>query len=150
MQSISPPPRFDPLTVQPLAIRYCECLRLERADKHFWVVMYVSLTHRVGLLSRYLKISLKTVHDSVLCSVTETDCNLQSMRKVVTEVQLHLLSSCSRRLIHPAVLITPTNDTSLFNPLNPELNPICYLLALLAHHFLHVSRIRVKLLTLGY
>jgi len=35
------------------------------------------------------------------------------------------------------------------NPLNPELNPICYLLALLgAHHFLHLSRIRVKLLTL--
>jgi len=35
------------------------------------------------------------------------------------------------------------------NPLNAELNPICYLLALLgAHHFLHVSRIRVKLLTL--
>ena len=34
------------------------------------------------------------------------------------------------------------------NPLNPELNPICYLLALLlAHHFIHVSRIRVKLLT---
>ena len=36
----------------------------------------------------------------------------------------------------------------VINPLNPELNPICYLLALLgAHHFLHVSRIRVKLLT---
>ena len=34
------------------------------------------------------------------------------------------------------------------NPLNPELNPIFNLLALLgAHHFLHVSRIRVKLLT---
>ena len=34
------------------------------------------------------------------------------------------------------------------SPLNPELNPICYLLALLgAHHFLHVSRIRVKSLT---
>ena len=31
------------------------------------------------------------------------------------------------------------------NPLNAELNPICYLLALLgAHHFLHVSRIRVN------
>ena len=40
-------------------------------------------------------------------------------------------------------------ETLNFNPLNPELNPICYLLALLgAHHFLHVSRIRVKLLTL--
>jgi len=36
----------------------------------------------------------------------------------------------------------------VFNPLKPELNSICYLLALLgAHHFLHVSRIRVKLLT---
>ena len=36
----------------------------------------------------------------------------------------------------------------MFNPLNPQLNPICYLLALLgAHHFLHFSRIRVKLLT---
>jgi len=30
-------------------------------------------------------------------------------------------------------------------PLNPELNPICHLLALLgAHHILHFSRIRVK------
>jgi len=36
----------------------------------------------------------------------------------------------------------------VINPLNPELNPICYLLALLAHHFRHVSRIRVKSLTL--
>ena len=34
------------------------------------------------------------------------------------------------------------------NPLNAELNPICYLLALLAYHFLQVSRIRVKSLTL--
>ena len=52
------------------------------------------------------------------------------------------------------VLRTVHVDTSCFfthhsiNPLKPELNPICYLLALLgAHHFLHVSRIRVKLLT---
>jgi len=50
---------------------------------------------------------------------------------------------------------TQTEDTATYprkivklNPLNPELNPICYLLALLgAYHFLHVSRIRVKLLT---
>jgi len=39
-------------------------------------------------------------------------------------------------------------DSRRFNPLKPELNPICYLLALLVHHFLHVSRIRVKLLTI--
>jgi len=36
----------------------------------------------------------------------------------------------------------------VINPLNPELNPICYLLTLLgAHHFLHVSGVRVKSLT---
>ena len=47
----------------------------------------------------------------------------------------------------PTMRLWGTNG--LFNPLNPELNLICYLLALLeARHFLHVSRIRVKLLTL--
>ena len=40
------------------------------------------------------------------------------------------------------------SEAKIFNPLNAELNPICYLLVLLAHHFLHVSRIRVKSLTL--
>jgi len=38
--------------------------------------------------------------------------------------------------------------SALCNPLNPELNPICYLPALLAHHFLHFSRIMVKSLPL--
>jgi len=49
-------------------------------------------------------------------------------------------------------LFSVAEDGSLhLNPLNPELKPICYLLALLgAHDFLHVSRIRVKLLTLTY
>jgi len=44
----------------------------------------------------------------------------------------------------------PKNAQNLYDlTLYPELNPICYLLALLgAHHFLHISRIRVKLLTL--
>ena len=47
------------------------------------------------------------------------------------------------------IKIYPLRNTWIyFNPLNPELNLICYLLALLAHHFLHVSRIRVKSLTL--
>ena len=45
---------------------------------------------------------------------------------------------------------TPTKSHTFtrINPLNAELNPICYLLAFLTHHFLHVSRIRVKSLTL--
>jgi len=47
--------------------------------------------------------------------------------------------------------VRPTQDNRTdgpINPLKPELNPICYLLALLAHHFLHVGRIRVKSLTI--
>ena len=53
-------------------------------------------------------------------------------------------SSCSWE----TVLRLSFKKLYIINPLNPELNPICYLLALLgAHNFLHVSRIRVKLLT---
>jgi len=45
-------------------------------------------------------------------------------------------------------MLLPIIKLDLVNPLKPKLNPICYLLAFLgAHHFLHVSRIRVKLLT---
>ena len=52
-------------------------------------------------------------------------------------------------MVQPDLLVAPDSiSVEDFNPLNAELNPICYLLALLAHHFLHVSRIRVKSLTL--
>ena len=65
----------------------------------------------------------------------------------------------STLLQHPQPLFLPyRNKNSVhiniisytsINPLNAELNPICHLLALLGfHHFLHVSRIRVKSLTL--
>ena len=48
----------------------------------------------------------------------------------------------------PFVLKYVVKNPLYINPLNPKLNPICYLLALLAHHVLHVSRISVKSLTL--
>ena len=57
-------------------------------------------------------------------------------------------------LLHRSQSAIPVYITELLllkkaiNPLNAELNPICYLLALLAHHFLHVSRIRITSLTL--
>ena len=51
--------------------------------------------------------------------------------------------------LEPALLLVAVLRELPVNPLNAELNPICYLLALLGvHHFLHVSRIRVKSLTL--
>jgi len=49
---------------------------------------------------------------------------------------------------NPRRLWQCSEDYQNIIPLNPELNPICYLLSLLAHHFLHVSRIRVKSLTI--
>ena len=55
-----------------------------------------------------------------------------------------IIIDISSFLIYCVIFIVYTS----FNPLKPELNPICYLLALLgAHHFLHVSRTNVKLLT---
>jgi len=52
------------------------------------------------------------------------------------------------RELHSEETLTADHKVNLVNPLKPELIPICYLLALLAHHFLHVSRIRVKSLTI--
>jgi len=60
------------------------------------------------------------------------------------EIQLNTRVSSSFSFQYECAILTQE-----FNPLNAELNPICYLLALLgAHHFLHISRIRVKSLTL--
>ena len=59
-------------------------------------------------------------------------------------------TSCDISVQSVGVLISDRSNVNAgtVNPLNAELNPICCLLTLLgAHHFLHVSRIRVKLLT---
>ena len=60
---------------------------------------------------------------------------------------MYMQYSISQSYVFPrSFVVCP--QTHYINPLNPKLSPICYLLALLgAHHFLHVSRIRVKLLT---
>ena len=74
-----------------------------------------------------------------------------SLTGFALQADLHLTHTFKENNKFP-VLVYNSNkmhkSQSLFNPLNPELYPICYLLALLAHHFLHVSRIRVKSLTL--
>jgi len=60
-----------------------------------------------------------------------------------------ILLACNKPVQGLLYLYLLCNANIPINPLNPELNPICYLLALLgAHHLLHVSRIRVKSLTL--
>ena len=82
-------------------------------------------------------------------------CTQQSWQSTMpdimeTQKKIHITTSTKGRTIEIIGLIQEEiilKGFSMINPLKPELNPICYLLALGAHHFLHVSRIRVKLLT---
>jgi len=84
-----------------------------------------------------------TVHVSLLMAISFVYINSYS-KTVLTKT--FTVKNC---VLPPSEAQRSTWDIpDILNPLNPELNPICYLLALLgAHHFLHVSRIRVKLLT---
>jgi len=66
-------------------------------------------------------------------------------------VEMFINSACFMITFHTFAFLLLGSQLLIqfINPLNAELNPICHLLALLgAHHFLHVNRIRVKLLTL--
>jgi len=49
-----------------------------------------------------------------------------------------------KQLFRQQAAITHLSEATCINPLNADLNPIRHLLALLAHHILHVSRIRVN------
>jgi hypothetical protein len=62
-------------------------------------------------------------------------------------IKMHFEKNCVRYFQVPE-LFKQTQRGWFINPLSSELDPICYLLALLAHDFLHVSRKRVKSLTL--
>jgi len=93
--------------------------------------------------------SVRNYHYS-LCNNSE-ECSSHVACLVLLAINAHNLFSyvSSDWHIKISCVCTWEHQSELsFNPLNPELNPICYLLVLLgAHHFLHVSRIRVKLLT---
>ena len=76
---------------------------------------------------------------------------LSGHHKHVYQQKIYCLYTKMVALHYTLIILTTGHHTDptriQINPLKPELNPICYLLALLAHHFLHVSRIRVKSLT---
>ena len=63
--------------------------------------------------------------------------------------ETHKINLKSNLFFFPCHYCPKFNSIRLINPLKAELNPMCHLLPLLGvHHFLHVSRIRVKSLTL--
>ena len=72
---------------------------------------------------------------------------------LITEIYWYARSAKRQNLLrqfcrHLYRLVRPTDGTCVtsvnIDPLNAELNPICHLLALLAHHILHFSRMRVN------
>ena len=66
-----------------------------------------------------------------------------------TSVCFHGVTRSNFILYWGVLIYDMSKKFQLINPLNAELNPMCCLLALLGvHNFLHVSRIRVKSLTL--
>ena len=85
--------------------------------------------------------------------VMQRDANLYPLLTVSVTIQFNsihttLIVIIFVMFVYNRQLQLAQNILAIVNPLKPELNPICYLLVLLgAHHFLHVSRIRVKLLT---
>ena len=81
-------------------------------------------------------------------SVLSTEYARESRHFVLHKLHCNTTIACRTIALGDRIVQCVQQVTQPINPLNPELNPICYLLALLGvHHFLHVSRIRVKLLT---
>jgi len=93
------------------------------------------LSEGLSSMSRQEKLCISKCKLNMCSSARNLHCDLQS--------------TMSEFITYLAILVPYADCNGSINPLKPELIPICYLLALLgAHHFLHVSRIKVKLLTL--
>ena len=96
----------------------------------------------------YIHVCQKTVADGSVRSLLQY-CQLPD--KNTCDISMNIWNFWWKFKFFVGIYCTISRGTLVgkhwLNPINPELNPICYLLALLgAYHFLHVSRIRVKLL----
>ena len=104
--------------------------------------------YKFGSQRAFFKVS------ETLCHDTHEMKMLRRCSKPKSKMLLHCLFRTLSYCVSTVNFVTAVIQVvqlviTTINPLNSELIPICYLLALLgAHHFLHVSRIRVKLLTL--
>jgi hypothetical protein len=97
-----------------------------------------------SMFRRLISLITETNMTNILCTL-KLDHIWQKMIKSYQHSCRNTTEVLGPRLLTKCLYITPHIN---INPLNAELNPICHLLALLGvHHFLHVSRIRVKSLT---
>jgi len=113
------------------------------------VIYRVSAYHLVSKTFLMLSIYIHTQYTlrTLVLDLNLASCEMMGDNLTATARNNGKLRSRRDKLSHDLNSCGETVSLT-FNPLNAELNPICYLLALLgAHHFLHVSRLRVKLLT---
>ena len=112
-----------------------------------------SACHRFCVLQKKMKICVTVTTDEAYIALNLFFFCLMTDLSSSLFIYSFWTHNASKRLVKNGILVRPTRGLEEkikmdINPLKPELNSICYLLALLgAHHFLHVSRIRVKLLT---
>ena len=104
----------------------------------------MATSSRVMVLSTELR-TFKRLQSPTYSNGSQTASHLQLYLNTTVPPSVHCTDSLILHKPQPSV---PSTVMNAFNPLNAELNPICHLLALLRVHFLHVSRIRFKSLTL--
>ena len=109
-------------------ILWCTCLLFWRSTVRVWVIFYSDW----GFLWFFLISSSKVRRRTLKAPFHILSLHFSLFVQLYDALHIELL------------VVIQWNTKLVLNPLNPELNPICYFLALLAHHFLHVSRIRVK------
>ena len=123
---------------------------LKRGHLHQTIWHYIPLASNLENWSLELKWTSDSIRPQMgpaairvlSCCVGAVSAGGAHQRSLIPQLKLMLAENYWRALPQAHALF-------MVNPLKPELNPICYLLALLgAHHLFHVSRIRVKLLTL--
>jgi len=137
-----------PKELQMNVIKMCKKVAPYHNNKYSYFMVLCQSWLLFSMQEWIWEISWSAVSKPASWKVTNMDLEGQRFcHETVTSVPL-----TSQRLYLLRVLFSDAMPCqyiiSSFTPLNAELNPICYLLALLPHHFLHVSRIRVKSLTI--
>ena len=108
------------------------------------ILVRTSVISATGWATGELWFASRRETSSLLLRIVQTASDVRSARYFIGTEAISLgIKRPEREADHSSP------SSAKVNPLKPELNSICYLLALLgAYHFLHVSRIRVKLLTI--
>jgi hypothetical protein len=120
--------------------------RYSDAEEELLAIVFVLQKLRIYVFGREIELYTDNKVLSFINSCALTSSRISRWILQLQEYDLHVKHiSGMRNFLADAISQNPAGTSEKeINPLSPELNSICYLLALLAHEFLHVSRIRVN------